>query len=812
MHSAILLLALAVAGAAELAPSQLRPPELLADSQAEYPEALRTAKVGGEVALELTLDAEGAVSEVTVVASAHPELSAAAVLAARGLRFWPALLDGVPTAVRLPFVYRFEVPPSPPPAAPEVSTQQTERPAPAREEPLLRTVVRSRRDPERARVVLGGDELTQVAGTQGDPFRVIGLLPGVATPISGLAYPVVRGATPAATGYFLDGVRVPVLYHLFLGPSVVHPELIDQVAFHSAAPPARFGRLLGGAVEASLTPPRWDRTRASAYVDLINLGGLVEQPFASTGTSVTLAGRYSYTGWLLPKAMSAASRLSRTAKQPLVFDFYDFQGRIEQRVGAGSVRLLGFGSSDWFWTETPSDEGTFGTHQMVRFYRGDLRYRVPAGPGELELGSTWGLDSISHAYLVEGGAQEVDSSLALDTSNLAARAGYRQRLGDALRLELGADVDHRRGRQRSTASAASVSAGEPPAEDGVMAKGTIAGGYAQLGWEPDPRWSVLVGARVDHYHVASRQSFLALEPRLSVRHTLFGALALKAAAGLYHQPPSALVHLPLIDVVGLRSGLQRAAQLDLGAEWRTPELELSADVYFNPMLRTVELPLGRYQKVTDLVEAPRAHDADVSHGHSYGAELMVRRPLGGRWFGWISYSLQRSVRWTEFERRDEQGRVVGSRAAYLPFSFDQTHTLNAALTWTLPGEWKLGAAAHFRTGRPEDGKLTSYSSRKGLDPLSGERTWIPADRDQVARLPSYFRLDMRVSKAWTVESLKLEAYLDLLNVTLAREVIAFRYLGGLSHGAPGATAAGPLERRAESIAVVWPIAGLKAAY
>ena len=170
------------------------------------------------------------------------------------------------------------------------------------------------------------------------------------------------------------------------------------------------------------------------------------------------------------------------------------------------------------------------------------------------------------------------------------------------------------------------------------------------------------------------------------------------------------------------------------------------------------------------------------------------------------------MRWTEFDRRDQAGKIVAQAAAYLPFSFDQTHTLNATLNWRLPGEWTIGTSAHFRTGRPEDGKLTSYSSREGSDPMTGEQIWIPADRDQLQRLPSYFRLDMRVSKSWVFKPITAETYVDLLNVTLAREVLAFRYLGGFSQGPDGTIELAPIERKPESIAVVWPIAGLRASY
>ncbi len=57
-------------------------------------------------------------------------------------------------------------------------------------------------------------------------------------PASGLSYPVVRGALPAATGFFLDGVRVPQRYHLLAGGSVIHPDFIESIDFYPANAPA----------------------------------------------------------------------------------------------------------------------------------------------------------------------------------------------------------------------------------------------------------------------------------------------------------------------------------------------------------------------------------------------------------------------------------------------------------------------------------------------------------------------------------------------------------------------------------------------
>src|SRR5207237_6116307 len=90
-----------------------------------------------------------------------------------------------------------------------------------RYDPYEIVVVGEQRREEVSRITLRGPEIRQVPGTFGDPFRVIQALPGVASVVSLLPFPVVRGASPSSTGFLLDGSRVPLLYHLLSGPAVV---------------------------------------------------------------------------------------------------------------------------------------------------------------------------------------------------------------------------------------------------------------------------------------------------------------------------------------------------------------------------------------------------------------------------------------------------------------------------------------------------------------------------------------------------------------------------------------------------------------
>jgi len=102
---------------------------------------------------------------------------------------------------------------------------------------------------EVSRITLRGAEIKEIPGTFGDPFRVIQALPGTASIVALLPFPVVRGASPNSTGFLLDGTRVPLLYHLLVGASVVHPEFIDEIQFYPGGAPVIYGGYTGGIVD-----------------------------------------------------------------------------------------------------------------------------------------------------------------------------------------------------------------------------------------------------------------------------------------------------------------------------------------------------------------------------------------------------------------------------------------------------------------------------------------------------------------------------------------------------------------------------------
>jgi hypothetical protein len=433
----------------------------------------------------------------------------------------------------------------------------------------------------------------------------------------------------------------------------------------------------------------------------------------------------------------------------------------------------------------------------------------------------------------------------IDQRNVSARLRYERELGEALSLRSGLDVENTRALVYFLARSREPEGGgfTETRLDQPLAIATFSGVWSELTWKPEgSRWTVVPGLRLDNYYLSGGVNAFVAEPRVTARRKMTDALTPKGGVGLYHQTPTTLISLPVVDIAALDQGLQRALQISAGVEYQgLAGFDVSLDGYVNPLLRTVELtpfnltggsvppPLpppvpddggepgrprpppstGGQGSVGSLARQEQQPFPDIgglgdfrSRGLTYGLEVLIRRPLGGNWFGWLSYSLQRSTRLTRFTRYDASGQPIRQTEGNLPYVFDQTHVANLVLSYKFANNITLGGVLHFNTGRPESGNLTSRTQQEGTDSL-GRPMWLPVDQDRVDRLPPFLRFDLRLSKAWAYETFSLEAYLDMLNVTLSQEVVGFDYEGGAGQ---------PLKKKPISLPIALPILGLKGRY
>lgn len=660
------------------------------------------------------------------------------------------------------------------------------------------TVVRARRDTEAPRVELGRTELNEAAGTQGDPFRVTMLLPGVASVASGLSYPVVRGTQPAATGFFLDGVRVPQLYHLLAGPSVIAPEFIERVDFHSGAVPARFGRLLGGVVEGKVARPP-DRLKVTASVDLLSASAYVATPIKPLNLDVAVAGRFSYTALVATQVAALAFPSTPEAPQPRpVANFQDYQARVEWSPGPGKLRVFAFGASDEAGTRENGPQTTGALLSNV-FHRVDLAWRMPLFGGQSEVGATWGTEQLG---LIGSSGGKQFGQFVMRRDVWQARARFTKSWGERWTLDTGLDVDRQDvfleiARDPVLSLGAASSLREP------RTVGTIAGVFADAAWASGA-WTLTFGARADVFSLDDGVTHVRAEPRLSARWRLKDWLTLRGSAGLAHQAPTVLLNLPLSDLSGLRDGVQQGARFEVGADAQLPfGLEASSSLFFNPLFSAIEYSLEELLSNRSRAGQP----VGAVPGRAYGVEFMLRRKAQGRFFGWLSYTLLRSERYRRALQFDASAAVVEDVTTWLPFDFDQTHVLHLTAGVTLPRGFRVSAGFHVNSGRPESGVVSSRAQQPGVDPNSLTPTWVPVSLAREPRLPPFARLDVRVSKTWAFDDFMLEAYLDVLNASASSEVLGYTY-----DVTPGANGQPALRRTPFAIPLVLPTLGLKGAY
>jgi TonB family protein len=295
-------------------PEDVQRPEPLEPIEPEYPPEAYPAGVEGLVGLELMIDAEGNVTEASVIEPLSPSLDEAARGAVLKTRFRPARRGESNVASRIRIRVRLELPQAAAPEQAELPSSAAPlttaplppavAPAGARQAPLEITVQglsageRSRQSAEAVTVIEtqrarreSADMGEVLARTQGVGVRRAGGL-GSGTRFS------LNGLTDDQVRFFLDGVPLELAGYPF-GIANVPVNLVERIEIYSGVVPVRFGAdALGGAVNL-VTSEDFRGSHASASYELgsfdthrLTLGGRhLHQP---SGFFTRLSGFFDY--------------------------------------------------------------------------------------------------------------------------------------------------------------------------------------------------------------------------------------------------------------------------------------------------------------------------------------------------------------------------------------------------------------------------------------------------------------------------------------------------------------------------------------
>ncbi|RLB62087.1 MAG: hypothetical protein DRI90_09865, partial [Deltaproteobacteria bacterium] len=186
-------------------------------------------------------------------------------------------------------------------------------------------------------------EIERIPGTSGDALRSIESLPGVARPPGLLGILLVRGSAPFDTQTFFDGVYVPIIYHFGGLSSVVPTELLSKIDFYPGNFSARYGRAMGGIIDAGIRSPKGDGYHGLAQLDLIDARLMLEGPIPLLdGWTFAAAGRRSHLdAWLGPVLEEAGASVTQAPR------YYDWQFMVERKWDeTARFRTSFYGSDD----------------------------------------------------------------------------------------------------------------------------------------------------------------------------------------------------------------------------------------------------------------------------------------------------------------------------------------------------------------------------------------------------------------------------------------------------------------------------------
>ncbi|WP_338870910.1 TonB-dependent receptor [Myxococcus stipitatus] len=620
------------------------------------------------------------------------------------------------------------------------------------------TVVRSERErKEVTSTTLQVAEVQRVPGTQGDTLKVVQNLPGVARPAFNGGQLVIRGTSPQESGVFLDGQRIPLLFHFGGLTSVYNSELLDALDYLPGNFSAYYGDITGGVINVRSREPKMDRIHGTAGVSLIESNAVIEGPITDT-LGFAIGGRRSYVDLVLGVVPEGDGPSLQVAPR-----YYDAQLKLVWKpkvLPRHTFSFQGLTSRDRLGLvfDRPSDDDPTVTGALdvtTGFNQLRLRHQYRADALTLDTQALVGNTLVEF----EVGAR----NLRIASTDLSLRSTAEYVLLESLTLAGGVDVTSNFARVKARIQSPPRE-GEPPRplvnEALVTADGDFVQFYPSLWVEgrvsPVKGLLLVPGVRAEGYvFTDQKDARYTLNPRLAVRYALTDAVTLKGGAGVYHGPP--IQDEASVDFGNPDLKAKRSLQYSVGAEWQPrQEWFISGEVFYNDLDDLIVRSDALVERDGERVPE-RLKNGGV--GRIYGLEVLIRRSLTERLFGWISYTLSRS------ERRDAPG------AAWRLFDNDQTHVLTAIASYKLPKGWEVGARFRFASGNPTTpvvGAVRDDTNDVFLPLFAAVNS---------RRLPSFNQLDVRVDKIFVFDTWTLDVYLDLMNAyqNPAVEGIAYNY-------------------------------------
>ncbi|MCL2689090.1 MAG: TonB-dependent receptor [Chitinispirillia bacterium] len=603
-------------------------------------------------------------------------------------------------------------------------------------------------------------EVKRIPGLGGEAVRVVQAMPGVGRPSFGGNQVIVRGLPSWASRYYIDGMSVPLLYHIGGTTSSYPSEAVSTVDFYPGGFSTRYGGAVGGIIEMTSRKSKTDRVQG--YVDLSMLDGavFVEGP-VNEKVSFMASGRRGFAGDLLNLYFKhAAPENMSITMAPFYWDYLLRTDIVIDKNHSMFVKLMG--SRDSVGVFIPGmDSGTDEVEGELDQLNMKILFHTLMTGIDSRLSDRW-TNSLRFSAGYASSAMSIFGMAKVNEvsyfTHLRDQVSYKA--SDNLTINAGADIEI----ASPTLELTIISGQNMIMRDTI--KGDLygmIGGYTTVEWKPIDKLLLVPGIRYDYYPeldykgslvpaywnygIMNNRRGASGEPsfRISSRYELTDAHTVKGAAGNYSQPPEPF-GVAIHETWGNTDlAAAKAAHYVAGHEWQiTDLLNLDVQAYYNNMWNVTR----SYDERTDYDPSREMQRRFLDDGkeRTYGVELMLRHSRSEKFFGWVSYTLSRSETWSKLDEK-----FILSRR-------DEPHHLQLLASWHLKNNWEVGTRTRYVSGKPTSPIIGTMESEnhKYIAPIYGEMN--------STRMDPFFQQDIRFDKKKIYNKWILTYYVDLQNI------------------------------------------------
>ncbi|MEN0049357.1 MAG: TonB-dependent receptor [Bacteroidota bacterium] len=607
---------------------------------------------------------------------------------------------------------------------------------------------------------------------EADVIKSLETLPGVSTVGEGASGFNVRGGGIDQNLILQDEALVFNSSHVLGFFSIFNPDVVKNVTLYKGHIPAQYGGRLSSVLDIKLKDGNFQSTKGSGGIGLVSSRLQLETPIVKGKTSLLLAGRASYSDWLLKRVRLPDARNSSAF-------FYDGLGKITHRFNSNStLNLSYYNSYDFFRFAT--DFGFEWRTQLLNLNWKQIWNSKLSSSTAVVLGdylSTQFDPEGTDAFNLDNGLQYAKAKQNFfynPNSKHAINAGAVFTAYDMKPETLSprgdnSGIDNKMLDKEQAYELGLYINDEYTINDRIaLAVGLRYSWYQNFGedevflyQEGAPRIPINTIDTISYGKGEAIQQYSGFEPRASLKIQLDPNSSIKFSYNrlqqFVHLISNTAVATP-VDVWQLSNTYIRPKIADnysaglfknfAGNRWET-----SIEGYYRSIANQLEfkdLPtlLLNEQLETDLLNG---------EGRAFGAELYIKKNLG-RWTGWLSYTYSRAQTRVDANFADE----IINEGNWFPAYYDQPHQMTFFARCQVTPAQTFTANFTYRSGRPITAPIASYFIGNAIIPHYSERNQF--------RIPNYHRLDL----AYTFDNKKAKLKGWKSSVTVAIYNVYFR--------------------------------------